>query len=389
VSTFIWGTVTAVDPLRVQLDGDSTELPFAPESLLPVSALVQGDRVRCELGERRVVVHGRAGGEDTRSYLLGMAYVWPGTSQPPSYLLPLEGQTIAGGLASYSALAAAHPEWVSGADLVLPDWRGRVPVGRLAGDSTFGTIGDLVGSKTHKLTAAQSGLPAHVHGSRGHAYFNDAGFATGRPQAMLGSTNNFPAGDTLANPAQGAAEAHPIVQPSVIVRWCVMAATSSGEYSTEVQQALVADVAQLHGRLIWTGSELPAFHVTHGAAFSASGAQAERVLGFTAVRVNQGGHWNSTTARFTAPVDGLYEFQLGICNTQDTGGPEAGIFRNGALVDWLCIAYKYYDTATGTRKLVLNAGDYVQPYWRNNNSTTVAIDGTRSFFSGHLISAFV
>jgi microcystin-dependent protein len=401
VSTFIWGTVTAVDSLRVQLDGDATELPFTPDSLLPVSTLAQGDRVRCELGERRVVVHGRAGGEDTRSYLLGMAYVWPGTSQPPAYLLPLEGQTITGGLTSYSALAAAHPEWVSGADLVLPDWRGRVPVGHLPGDAVFGTLGAFAGTQEVTLTAAQSGVPAHTHPLFGHAFLWGTGFPSntvyaanaiataGSPPSNNLSTRQNYFNVTDNNPAKPAAQGHPNVQPSVVARWCVMAATSNGEYSTEVQQALVADVSHLHGRLTWTGSRLPVFHVTHGTTFSGSGTQTNRLLSFNAVRLNQGGHWDPSDASFTAPVDGLYEFQLGICNTQDIGGPEAGIFRNGTLVDWICIAYRLYNTATGTRKLALNAGDRIQPYWRNNNGYSVVIDGTRSFFSGHLVTAFV
>lgn len=63
----IWGTVAAVGPLRVLLDGDTVPLPFAPDSLVDPLSLAVGDRVRCEVASRRVVVLGRSGGERVRS----------------------------------------------------------------------------------------------------------------------------------------------------------------------------------------------------------------------------------------------------------------------------------------------------------------------------------
>lgn len=59
-STFTWGTVTAIAPLRVKLDGDSAALASAPESLIDPLALAVNDRVRCELSNNRVIVHGHA-----------------------------------------------------------------------------------------------------------------------------------------------------------------------------------------------------------------------------------------------------------------------------------------------------------------------------------------
>lgn len=50
-----WGIVTAVNPLRVQLDGDTAALPFTPTALI---LLAVGDRVRCEVTGHRVIVHG-------------------------------------------------------------------------------------------------------------------------------------------------------------------------------------------------------------------------------------------------------------------------------------------------------------------------------------------
>lgn len=50
-----WGRVVSVDPLRVQLDGDSEPLLATPDSLV---WCVTGDRVRCHVYNRRVTVMG-------------------------------------------------------------------------------------------------------------------------------------------------------------------------------------------------------------------------------------------------------------------------------------------------------------------------------------------
>lgn len=61
-STWNDATVTGVSPLRITLDGDTTALPFTPDSLVDPASLVVSDRVRCELSSRRVVIVGRSGG---------------------------------------------------------------------------------------------------------------------------------------------------------------------------------------------------------------------------------------------------------------------------------------------------------------------------------------
>lgn len=80
-SVFKWGTVTDIAPLRVRIDGDTAELPVTPDSLIDPTSLVVGDRVRCELAGRRLIVHGRQAG----SYPLGE---WAIKGGPTSYYAP-------------------------------------------------------------------------------------------------------------------------------------------------------------------------------------------------------------------------------------------------------------------------------------------------------------
>lgn len=59
ITSFKWGTVKELDPLRVKLDGDTDLLGFTPDSLVDPASLIVGDRVRVELSLRTAVVHGR------------------------------------------------------------------------------------------------------------------------------------------------------------------------------------------------------------------------------------------------------------------------------------------------------------------------------------------
>lgn len=55
-SAWVWGTVTALAPLRVRLDGEAAALDVTPASL--VAGLRVGDRVWAQIAGRRLVLHG-------------------------------------------------------------------------------------------------------------------------------------------------------------------------------------------------------------------------------------------------------------------------------------------------------------------------------------------
>lgn len=56
--TWLWGTVTAIGPLLVRLDGEALALPVSPETL--VDDIQVGDRVRCHIYKTQLVVMGKA-----------------------------------------------------------------------------------------------------------------------------------------------------------------------------------------------------------------------------------------------------------------------------------------------------------------------------------------
>lgn len=60
MTTWVWATVTGTNPVRVKVDGDTTPLSFTPDTLTDPALLRVGDRVRCEITDRRLVIHGKA-----------------------------------------------------------------------------------------------------------------------------------------------------------------------------------------------------------------------------------------------------------------------------------------------------------------------------------------
>ena len=63
MTSFKWGTVTAISPVRVQLDGpDTTAIPVTLDALVDSGSLAVDDRVRVELAGSKRIVHGRLGG---------------------------------------------------------------------------------------------------------------------------------------------------------------------------------------------------------------------------------------------------------------------------------------------------------------------------------------
>lgn len=126
-TTWIWGTVTATGPLAVQLDGDTAALPFTPDSLVDPRALLVNERVRCELSDNHLVIHGVAAGSALQAYPVGSIYMSVSPTSP---------STLFGGT------------WAA--------WgTGRVPVAVDTSQTEFNTVEKTGGEKTHVLTRGE------------------------------------------------------------------------------------------------------------------------------------------------------------------------------------------------------------------------------------------
>ncbi|UVG33806.1 hypothetical protein SEA_HERCULESXL_21 [Microbacterium phage HerculesXL] len=62
ITSFKWATIKTVNPLSIQLDGDTAPLALIPDSLIDPLLLKVNDRVRVELSLRKVVIHGKSNG---------------------------------------------------------------------------------------------------------------------------------------------------------------------------------------------------------------------------------------------------------------------------------------------------------------------------------------
>lgn len=179
----VWATVTAVSPLRVQLDGDPGALPFTPDSL--VGGLAVNDRVWAQLTtnsdpirrSRRLVILGRSGGQaqaQVNPFPVGSIYLSVNATNPG---------TLFGGT------------WTRIQDRFL-----------LAAGSTY-AAGATGGEAAHVLTVAE--MPAHDHPI---TYVSGTGVAGFIP---LGSTpgTTFPS----ATGSRGGDQAHNNMPPYLAV----------------------------------------------------------------------------------------------------------------------------------------------------------------------------
>jgi len=122
----------------------------------------------------------------------------------------------------------------------------------------------------------------------------------------------------------------------------------------------------------------PAF----SAKSSASGnTAASGVQIFATVETNIGGHFSSSTGKFTAPVSGMYHFS-GTVLSRGSGHIRLDFQKNGSTIRQTenTRAYSGYATVTSTLSVYLSANDYV-----NVHSGYTTYGAGYNYFSGHLI----
>lgn len=96
-----WGAVIGVSPIQVRLDGDSSALPVAPDSLVPLAI---GDRVRVQLHNKRLSIVGKQSKltfpvlgnhqEHDVTFIAGVPYVSSGSVLVPTFTWGYEAPPI-------------------------------------------------------------------------------------------------------------------------------------------------------------------------------------------------------------------------------------------------------------------------------------------------------
>lgn len=155
---------------------------------------------------------------------IGTILDFAGATAPTGYLV-CDGSAVS--RTDYAALFEVIGTTWGGGDgsttFNVPDLRGRAAIGAGTGtatDATAHALGSKGGTETHKLTAAQSGVPAHAHPLANSSIVYNAN-ATGR-MATSGSgtkisTNTNVDLNTYNNTAANASSEHPNMQPYATV----------------------------------------------------------------------------------------------------------------------------------------------------------------------------
>ena len=133
----------------------------------------------------------------------------------------------------------------------------------------------------------------------------------------------------------------------------------------------------------------PAWCARGSGTLSFSGTASDVVVANSTEITDIGGNYDTSTYRFTAPIDGTYFVTMKLVTTTSGGarGPANKLYKNGSNVRELSIGYaaSNYVTSEGSIVLELDAGDYIEQRITNYNNTTFNIDKGRCMFSGFLI----
>ena len=106
-------------------------------------------------------------------------------------------------------------------------------------------------------------------------------------------------------------------------------------------------------------------------------------------QTNIGSHFNTSTGRFTAPVQGTYHFDLNVMTQTSSGDLQFQFYKNGSQIYGSNSTEdgSSYRETTISANIYLNVGDYVDPvqYSNTTNSNVVVYTGVYSHYHGYLI----
>ena len=142
-----------------------------------------------------------------------------------------------------------------------------------------------------------------------------------------------------------------------------------------------------------TKSTIPAFFVHNSTNDWLSNVSAGTLIQFNTAKFNLGSHFNLSTYKFTAPVAGLYQFNIRMYVNNDSGVNAWGVAINDTVYNHDNTSYPLFgDLAqgvgtsdfgtTGSHCLNLSASDTVSVVSMNSN---LDYFGTMTSMSGYLV----
>ena len=155
----------------------------------------------------------------------GVVLPYAGSTAPSGYLLA-DGSAVS--RTTYATLFAAigttYGVGNGTTTFNLPDLKGKIPVGKDAGQTEFDTLAETGGAKTHTLTTAQ--IPGHTHTSRqtyrlatspSPAYNGDAIVGSGGAYAE----SAYNAMQSINTGVTGSDGAHNNLQPYIVTNYII------------------------------------------------------------------------------------------------------------------------------------------------------------------------
>ena len=147
------------------------------------------------------------------------------------------------------------------------------------------------------------------------------------------------------------------------------------------------------GTGIVTFPNRPAFFVYNSSNDWTNNVTAGTLIIFNTAKFNVGSHFDLSTYKFTAPVTGLYQFNIRIYVNNDAGTNAWGVAINNTVYNHSNANYPLFGDlvqgvgtydfgSTGSHCLQLNASDTVHVQSMHNN---LDYFGTMTSFSGYLI----
>lgn len=140
----------------------------------------------------------------------GSVMQYAGSSAPTGWLLA-DGTAVSRTTyaALYAVIGTTYGVGDNSTTFNLPNLKGKVPVGRDSSDTSFDSLGETGGAKTHTLTIAE--MPAHTH-TTAVAGPTNADFGSGRTE--VGS-------NPVTSSSTGGGGAHNNLQPYIVLNYII------------------------------------------------------------------------------------------------------------------------------------------------------------------------